>query len=249
MGFRGEILTLSFFLWLFITLFLLCFWVWTIYAVSKQRQAWRVYAQKRKLRFHSNGLLQTPTLSGAISDYKVNIFASEHSELDARSNRRLTAIEVSLHTSLPISAAIASGGMVPIIEALDLHQEYRPPSKGWDDSYVLRSSNTDVMQAYMNEERIDHVLKLMKIDKTWIVLLYMEGQGLLRLDTPLPIDRPQELDKLIKKMIAVAKLLELQKGEKERLLRAHKTTSNKSSSVLEIDDGLLEDDIGLELDE
>ncbi len=217
--------------------------------MSKQRNAWRIFAQKRKLRFHSNGFLQTPTLSGAIDDYKVDIFASEHSELDARSNRRLTAIEISLHTSLPVSAAIASGGMVPIVDSLDLHQEYRPPLKSWDDSYVLRSSNTDVMQAYMKDDRVNMVTDLMKTDKSWIILLFMEGQGLLRLDTPLPIDRPQELDKIIKKMISVAKILELQKGEKERLLRAHKTAGNKSGAVLDIDDDLLNDDIDLELDE
>ncbi len=240
-------MSLSFILWFTISSILLGFWIWTIFTILKQKKAWRFYAEKKKLRFHSNGFFVTPSLSGAIDEYKVSIFASEHSELDARSNRRLTAIEISLHSGLPVASAVASGGMVHIVEALDINQEYRPPHKGWDDSYIIRTSDNHVMQSYFNDERLGDVLELMKIDKAWVVLLFLDDRGLLRLDTPLPIDRPKDMDKLIKQMIAVAKVLELKKGEDKRLLQKRK--SDNSSPILDVDDDLLDDDIGLELED
>ncbi|MGH1403022.1 MAG: hypothetical protein ACRBDL_02150 [Alphaproteobacteria bacterium] len=240
-------MALSFILWVTISCILLGFWVWTLFTIFKQKKAWKFYADKKKLRYHSNGLFETPSLSGAIDEYKVSLFVSEHSELDARSHRRLTAIEVSLHSGLPISSAVASGGMVHIVEALDINQEYRPAHKEWDDSYIIRASDNQVMQSYLNDDRLEQVLKLMKTEKVWIVLLFLDGKGLLRLDTPLPIDNPKSLDKLIKQMISVAQALELGKGEEKGLLRKRK--EDDSAPVLALDEDILDDDIGLELEE
>ena len=106
-------LSLSFGLWLFIFVFFTGFWAWTSYITMRQMKAWQLYAKKRKLRYHSNGVLDTPSVTGSVDGYKISIFASEHSELDARSQRRLTAIEVSMHTGLPVPTAIASGGPAP----------------------------------------------------------------------------------------------------------------------------------------
>lgn len=241
-------LSLTFLLWFSISLFLVCFWVWTIYAVLKQKKAWKFYADMKKLRYHSNGFLETPTINGLVNDYKISIFASEHSELDSRFDRRLTAIEVSLQTRLPAMAAVASGGMVPIIETLDMHQEFKPTEKGWDDSYVIRTNDREIVQAYLNDKRLQKMINLMKKEKAWLVLIFVGDYGLLRLDTPLPIDQPKEMDKLINELTEAAAVLELEKGEENKLIRKSKTP-DQARQVLEIDEDLLTDDIGLELEE
>ncbi len=235
-------------LWLFMSVVLLTFWFWTIYVVLKQKAAWRLYAEKRKMRFHSNGFLETPSVSGALDGYRVTIFPSEHSELDARSQRRLTAIEITLHSGLPVRSAMATGGMVQVVEALDIYREYKPSVKGWDDSYVIRTADVGVMEGYLTEDRLNKLLSLMKVDRAWIVFLCLEDVSLLRLDTPLPIDDPKKLDLLIKQMINAAKALEMQDGEGKDLMRK-RSKPDEERSKLKVDETLLGDDIGFELED
>lgn len=235
-------------LWFLISGFLLSFWIWTIYVLFKQKSAWKLYAEKRKLRYFSNAILDTPTLSGAIDEYSVSMFASEHSELDSRSNRKLTAIEVSLKSELSFGCALGSGGMVHVVEALDMRQEYKPAVKGWDDSYALRTNDLESSQLYLTKDRLSKLVNLMKIDKSWVVFLFVGNQGILRLDTPLPIDNPKEMDMIIKQMINVAKGLELELGEGSRILR-QKSQKDKTQKVLNIDEDLLDDHIGFELED
>ncbi len=241
-------MSLSFILWFSISAFLLGFWLWTIYILFRQQRAWKFYAQKRKLRYSSLGLYEGSTMSGAIDGYKITIFTSEHSELDARSRRRLSAIEINLHSSLSVYGAVASGGMVNVVEGLNLPQEFKPDNKKWDDTYIVRTRDSSYMKKYLNDERIDKILDLMSEDKIWFVLLFLGDVGLLRLDTPSALDDPKRIDYLVKKMIELAKLLELKSGEDKDLLREISDAGEKQKT-LDIDDDLLDDDIGFELED
>ncbi len=200
------------------------------------------------MRYHSTALFETPVINGVVDGYSVSMFASEHSELDERSKRRLTAIEVNLQTTLPFSVAVASGGMVHVVSLMNFRHEYKPNIKGWDDSNSLQTNDLKLAQAYFTEDRLKKIINLMKINKAWIVLLFTEEQGILRLDTPLPIDSPKEIDVLIKQLINVARALELKKGEDKDLIRQSQR-KEQAESVIEIDDDLLDDDIGLELED
>ncbi len=242
------LLSIFFYIWLFISLFLLGFWLWTLYVVLQQKRAWKIFAEKRKMRYSETGMFSTPIVSGAIDTYGVSLFASEHSELDERSYKRLTAIEISLQSDFPFSCAVASGGMVSVVDSFYIRHEFKPTVKGWDNSYILRASDLEIAKNYFSDERLKKLLKLMSIDKAWVILAIVGDRGILRLDTPYPIDNPKELDKLIKQMISVAKALEMKKGEEKDLL-LKKTKQDNGSPVLDIDEDLLEDHLGLELEE
>ena len=241
-------MSVYFALWLLVSGFLVSFWVWTIYVLLRQKRAWKFYADKRKMRFHSPGLFQTPSMSGSIDGYSVSVFASEHSELDTRSNRKLTAIEVLLQSSIPFAIGGASGGMTQVLKAMELRQEFRPAVKGWEDSYALLTSDIKMAQQYLTEDRMNKLVNLMKIDKSWIIFLFYAEHGVLRLDTPLPVDDPKALDILIKQLINAAKAFELDRGEEKDILRK-RDLSEKTGGVLDIDEDLLDDDIGFELED
>lgn len=216
--------------------------------IIRQRRAWRFYADRRKLRFHSSGLMSTPTLNGTIEEYTVSIFASEHSELDERSQRRLTAIELTMNSCLPVHAAFASGGMVEIVERLNIAKEFKPNVKGWDDSYIIRTRDIAVTQGYLTEDRLNQVVGLMRMDKAWVVIMFVQEQGLIRIDTPLPLDSPKKIDLVIKQMINAARVLELKDGEVKDLMR-RRLDEEASRKTLDIDDDLLDDHLGLELED
>ena len=238
----------SFLIWFLISALLVGFWVWTSYTLYRQKKAWKAFAEKRKLRYTPNGFYDTPSMSGAIEQYKISFFASDHSELDARSQRRLSAIEINLHTNLSVKGALASGGMVTVVEELEGSKEYRPDIKGWDDSYIIRTDDVNYMRAYLNDERLKKIIGLMNIDKAWVIVVFLPENTLLRLDTPLPLDNPAKVDAVVKQMIDVAKILELQDGEESKLLRDAKRAGDAENQLL-IDEDLLDDDIGLQLED
>ncbi len=247
-------MTLSFFLWSSISFTLLGFWFWTSYLIFKQKSAWKVFADKRDLRYYPHGFYKSPSMNGAIDGYNISFFTSEHSELDARSQRQLTAIEINLHSRLSVPTAIASGGMSVVVDTLDLHKEYKPHNKDgdrcdWDNSYVIRTQDTSYVHEYMSDERVDGVVELMKTEKVWVVVLFVDGTALLRVDTPLPLDTPQKVDAIVKKLIKVARKLELADGEEKDIRRRMPKANSDKQKTLDIDDDLLNDDIGLELED
>ena len=210
--------SLAFILWFLISGFLLGFWIWTLFTLFKQKSAWKFFAEKRKMRYHPNRMMESPSISGAIDGYNISMFTSEHSELDARSGRRLTAIEISLHSGLGVPCAIATGGMVPLVEILDINKEFRPNFKKWDDSYIVRAGDVPYIENYLTDERLQKLADIMSIEKAWVILLFLSDRGILRLDTPYPIDHPKKIDELLKQLVDVAKALELSDAEHKNLI-------------------------------
>lgn len=236
-----------FLLWSFISTFLLGFWLWSSYVLYKQKTGWRAYAEKRKLRYEGGGFYESPKISGVMDGYSMVAFTGDHTEFDARLQRRLSGIEVSLHTCLPGQTVLATGGMVEIVSILSLPQEYKPEYKGWDDSYVIRSQDYGAAVAYFTPERMEALLSLTKIKNLWIVLVFLDGQGLLRVDLPDPVVEPKRLDMILKKMIEVASVLELKKGEDIAIVR--KARDVRDSHVHKIKDEAVVSGLTLELED
>ncbi len=220
-------------IWISLSVFLLVFWAWSTAVLFRQKRGWKQFAQKYKIRYRGNNLFDSPDLSGSVDGYKVIAFTSDHSDEDARLGHRLTCIEVSLKTALPVSCAVASGGMVKIVEELSFQYEYRPEIKGWDNSYIARSKDDDLMRAYLTDDRLKALIKLMKIKNSWIILLFSSGQGLLRIDLPDPLDDPKNLEKHIKMMVNTAKILEIGDGELNKMTSKKKT---KDMGLIDLND-------------
>lgn len=204
-------------LWAVLSIFLLGFWFWSIGILYKQKQTWKNFAKKHSLRYRSNKVFDSPEITGVMGESKVYFFTAEHDQGDGRPPRRLTSIEITLQSALPVSAAVASGGMVRIVEDLNFKGEYRPDMPGWDNSYIVRSRDIPVFKDYLTEARLRSLVKLMGIKNSWIILFFSSGQGLLRLDTPNPLYDPKLLEEYSKKLLEAAKLMELQKGEFKKL--------------------------------
>jgi hypothetical protein len=211
-------LTVAIVVWFLITVFLLGFWGWTTYLLFLQKKSWKAYAAKFKLRYRANRLFESPDVNGSIDGYKVSIFTTDHEYTDGRSRRMLTTIEISMQTVLPVPAAIASGGMVKLVEDLSLAQEFRPDIAGWDVSYVARSHEKSILENYLTTARVEALSELMKEKRSWLILIFSGDIGLLRIDTPDALEDPKKLSVLVQKMINLAKICELADGEDKLLL-------------------------------
>jgi len=181
--------------------------------------------------------MDSPEVDGSIDGYKIDIFTSEHILENARSSRKLTAIEISLHSVLPIDGAVASGGMVPLVKELGFRTEIKPEHELWNRSYIAAADNERALKAYLTPERLDALLRMMRIKNSWMILIFRAERLLLRIDTPDPLTSEDYLDRLIKLMLKSAKTLELKSGESGVIEREEAKGLAETSNLMLDDDG------------
>lgn len=233
--------------WAIISITLLFFLAWTIFILVKQKATWKAYATKNKLRFKPNSFFSAPDMSGLVDTHSVSLFMGEHSGPDARFSRKMTAIEIQLSSKIPLEGAIGSGGMVDIIQGLNYKEEHRPKHKDWQKSYIAAGESAGGLQTYLTEERVGAITDLFKVKNAWSILIFKDDVFLLRIDTPDPLFTNDKLDKLIKKMMKAAQLLELKKGESARIKEEVVKRSSEAIS-LDVDEEKLEN-TGLSLED
>ena len=200
-------------LWLSLSFILIVFLVWTTVIMFSQKKTWKAFAQKHKLRYKLGAFFTSPEVNGVFQDYTISIFGSEHEVEDARSVRKMSAIEVMLKSKFPLKGAVGTGEMVRVIRSLAYHDEVKPTIKGWKDSFIALSENEYAMSHYLSEERLKALLPLMNAKKMMVIFIFTKTDTLLRIDTPEPLDNLEYLDKIIDGMVGIAKTLELRDGE------------------------------------
>ena len=192
--------------------------------------------------------LSTPEVTGSFEDYTIGILTSEHETPDARGTRKLTAVEVALKSEMPFAGAVGSGGMVPLVQSLSFGGETHPDHGKWDVSYIARAKNKAAMEGYLSKERLDVLTSLMKVKNFWVIFIFQEEGTLLRVDTTDPLQEPEKIERLMRKLIAVAQVLELKDGEADRLLSLKPAKKIKSKQTKNVD-APEEEKIELELEE
>lgn len=212
----------------------------------RQKKSWRDFAKKHKLRYKNASMMMSPQVSGVYKDYPIWVFTGEHESERGGANRKLTAIEIELESRMPVSGAIASGGMVRIVQEMGYSDEYVPTYKGWKGDYIVRGDDKYIMGEYLTEDRVAALCALMETKTFWLIFIFKGNDTILRIDTPEPFESEEKLTKTIDLLIDAAKKLELRKGEVTRLKT--KKSQRQEAARVEIEDGAL-DSIGLELEE
>lgn len=228
-------MTIWLFLWALLAIVILGFAGWTIVILLRQKKAWGNFARKHKLRYKGRGFMSSPEVSGVMQKYAVSVFGCEHSLEQGRSTRKMIAVEITLHSGMPFDGAVASGEMVEFIKTLEMSAEIKPESGYWKDAYLARSNNRQAMLDYLTDERLKALGGLMERKDLWVTFAFNDKITLLRIDTAYPLDSVGSLDKLLKELLGLAKLLELAKGEKSRLKQAQIRKSMEGGRI-DIDD-------------
>ena len=235
-------------LWIVISATLLGFLVWSLYILYQQKSSWKKFAETHKLRYKQNALMESPEVDGSFEDYKLSFFTGEHINADLRGVRKLTAVEISLQSVMPIEGGAASGGMVPFLKELGFKSEIQPDHEQWNKSYIVAGSHYHVLKAYFTDERVEALSKLMKIKNSWVIFIFRNERMLLRLDTPNPLASVQNMDKVASMMVKVAKVLELSADEAKKL-KAEEARSVSKESSLALDDSDIDASSSIELEE
>lgn len=223
-------------LWIVVSVALLGFLGWSLLVLHNQKTAWKKFAAKHKLRYRTKATMDSPEIDGSFDGYKIDIFTGEHTLDMGRSMRKLTAIEVSLQSKMPVDGAVASGGMIQLVKGLGFKSEVRPEHELWNSSYMATGDNARAVLAYLNKDRLEALIRLMRIKHSWVILIFRNDRMLLRVDTPDPLTNLEYLERLVNLLVKSAKELELKSGE-SRVIEAEEAKGLAEDSRLVLDDG------------
>lgn len=238
-----------FLLWLFLSLTLLYFFGWTLFIIHRQKQAWSVFAKKKGLRYVAGGFSEAPQMEGVVDDYAVSFFPAQYELGDVRHNRKMTAVELTLHGDMPFEGFIASGMLIDAAKTAGLPQEVKPKHEKWNDQNIVLTDNIAAMEAYLTPERLEVVTRWMNMRNIWFLLGFRNGLFLMRVDTPNPLDNPKRINAMLKTMLKDAQILELKASEETALKRAQSTASSQAPALKDEAEGTQVSSKALQLEE
>lgn len=239
-------MSIWFALWFVLSFVLLAFFAWSVYVILQQKRTWKAFAEKHSLRFVANKMMQGPEMEGLIDGFKYSFFTSEHMTNDMRSTRKLSAVEVTLKSKMPMDGGVASGSMVTVLSEIAFRDEVKPVYEGWNKTYMASSDNAMMLEAYLTPERLDVLTRLMKIKNVWVIFAFKNDMTLLRIDTSNPMTSLEQMEKLVKVLGKAANVLELSKGE-EKTLSAAKAREIEHKNTIQIEEAA--GGLSLELEE
>lgn len=223
--------------------------IWSLVISFRQKSSWKTFAEKHSLRYTPGKMMQSPDMDGTIEGYKFSFFTGEHATPDIRVTRKMTGIELTLNSTIPIDGCVASGGMIPVVKTLNYKAEIVPQHEGWNKTYTAQGTNKNALSAYLTDERLQVLTKLMQINNIWMIYLFRNDHGLLRIDTPNPLDNAGQLEKIYKIMLKAARVLELKAGEAAVLKAEEAKPVVRESVTVPVNEGVLETPSTLQLEE
>lgn len=207
-----------FFIWIIVSSFILVFTGWVFYILVRQKKAWKAFCSAHGLRFEPNALSASPSLGGVYKGYEVAAFTSEFLTPGGRTTRKLTAVEVNLTSRMPFSGAVASDGMVNVVEATGFGTQKSITHKSWEGrGGIYRADSVPMMDFYLKAERLDAIAALFSIPNAWVMAVFFEDKNVLRIDLPDPLDTKEKITKLLNRMVKIAQTLEVDEQEIKEL--------------------------------
>ncbi len=180
--------------------------------------------------------MAAPEMNGVYDGYSISLFSSEHGDEFATNARKLTAVEVRLQSQMPFEGGAASGDMVRILQALEFREEWVPSHPEWQKEFLICGDARTALSVFFSNDRLNALLSLMKMSNVWAIYVFRGDINLLRIDTPYPLDNQKKLEAIIKKMVGIARVLELKDGEGGRI-KADMVRKPVKEVALEVKEG------------
>lgn len=191
------------FLWFLVSAFILGVFFWSLQTLLRQKKAWQAFAVRHKLTYEAGaGLMGPPVVLGQINNIGFDLHTERVPTADVRGERFSIIIELALRQGIPGLGAIGTPGALPLIERLDVTEDYRPGDADWDPAWVGRTRDVGVLGFYMTERRREILKKIFRMKILAAVLLYDEQDIVLRIETADPLNDPERLEKIVKGLLA-----------------------------------------------
>lgn len=206
-------MSLGFFLWLLIAVSIIGFFGWTVYIQQRQKDAWRSFAKKFDMNFTEGKFFETPSIEGFVKDRYVKLYESKELDRLGKPVAKIT-LEVELNEKPPCAIAITSKSQQYIFSTVKFETTLRLNDKNWDSSHLIGVSDETLARAYLTPLRLHRLNGFLMMKKAATFFISSQDRTFLMVQTTQPLDNAKLVHNLVKKLFALALILETNEGPK-----------------------------------
>ncbi len=194
-------------LWVFITVFIMGIFFWSMAILFRQKQAWAVFAKRHQMAFTPNAFFRSPAMRGAIHGFVTTVFSEEQTTQDNRGRRFRTVVQIDLPVGMPVEGVVTSPELRSFANMMQLPQDLVPSATDWNKNIVFKTANVEKMLPFLTPERVKTLNAIMSAKSVNCIFVYNERETLLRFETADPLDDVEKIEKFVSKTLESAKIL------------------------------------------
>lgn len=197
------------FFYLIIVVCVFGFFIWSAVVVREQKRSWAALAAKRSLTFTRGRFMAAAQVRGAIDGIGFALFSDVQRTQDVRGERHVSVLEFDLGPGMATGAALGTPEMRAFIDGLSFTETYLPPQSRWSGDYVVRTRDVAALRDYLTDARIEALVDVFGMNRVAALFFFDEKDAILHLETVDPLRDPTKLDRIINRLLADAKKLQL----------------------------------------
>jgi len=203
--------------WALISAFILGIFLWNQSILFKRKITWKQFSKKNNLEYQAGKLMESPAVTGMLSDMRISLYEDLQKTEDITGRRFVTVISIDIGEGMPTGAVIATKELREFINSLNFKDAYIPNDNFRKEEYILRTKDAHKLKAYLNDERLKSLESLFVMKGSVSMFFFDEIEAVLYIETVDPLVKLEHLEKVMKKILVVAKTLQPQENEKLHL--------------------------------
>jgi hypothetical protein len=199
-----------FVIWVFVATFILGTSVWSYAILLRQKRAWETVSKKLELRYSSAAILKSPTLSGFLKGFELDVFSEKPISGKFREGGTRTIFQLSLPAPLPTSGVIGSMPFKNFIDGLNLNEKFvGEGATALAPDIFNKVLSKELITPYFTKERVVALNAVLNIKNSPAMLMFSPDETLLRVESADPFDDPARLEKFLSKLADAAKIISI----------------------------------------
>lgn len=194
-------------LWVFLTVFIVGIFLWSLQILLRQKRAWIGFAARHKLGVAQTAFFASPRVKGEVKGFPFSLYSEQQVTNANGSTRFRTIIQFELSKDFPAQGIIASAEAREFAKALNVKEEYTPDYAEWNKEITVFTMDGEALKPYFTPERCRSLNAVMTIKGFACILIFDGSVSYLRFETPDPLDHLDKLEKLVMKLADHVKIL------------------------------------------
>ena len=208
-------------LWIVFSVVILGTTFWSLIIQFQQKKTWEAFAKKAGLKYMKGTFSGPCAVEGVLDGYDISLFTAEQQNADTRTNKKVTGLQVNANEGFVDGLACGTPEMRTFIKSLDGIKRHDMADKKWDKNFLISARNTDAVNLFLTDERLEAIQKMLKVNNADVILLMDSNEGVYRIETSNPLTDLDQLEKMVKATIARYKKLSVSKEEEAKFKKLY----------------------------
>jgi hypothetical protein len=216
------------FLWFVLSAILIGATLWSLQILMRQKRAWEKFAKVHHFNYAPGTFMGPAEMSGVIGDYRLAFFTAERRGDSFRTTRYVTALEITRAEGLIDGGALGTQEMLPFLQSLDKTHPFPVENANWKPEYFVFVKYDEPARSFFTPERLEIFAGLLGTRNADVLVLFNDKELVVRLETSDPMQDPEKMDKIVKRILAICDKLRISAEDRARYAALAPAASTES---------------------